>query len=267
MKQAELDRMQQRQLKEYSSELHFLARLQTHMAETLARKDLSIEQKLQLLSSSQSRFDKLRLDTGVVSSGSLVSAKAAINSADDGALFVAAADSNSAQTKDVKNAKNSPVTPALKIVRELRVESQYDLKAWNLILKILDNPDVLKRNDQGELVINGVPEPTTNFNELFSSMVGRVHDLQQPGIDKFLGALREIGVTSNELSGQSLQRMYSTTLAHVRISERTPRPTKHQPEFIYEEPGKSDIEPEYAYSHLHHNTTTPAKTKRKTKIN
>ena len=37
VEQAELDRMQQRQLKEYSLELHFLARLQTHIAETLAR--------------------------------------------------------------------------------------------------------------------------------------------------------------------------------------------------------------------------------------
>ena len=57
VEQAELDRIQQRQLKEYSPELHSLARLQTHMAETLARKDLSTEQKLQLLCSYQSRFD------------------------------------------------------------------------------------------------------------------------------------------------------------------------------------------------------------------
>ena len=96
-------------------------------------------------------------------------------------------------------------------------------------------------------------------------MVGRVHDLQQPDIDKFLGALRQLGVKRNELSGQSLQRMYSTTPAHVRISEKTPRPKKHQPEFNYEDPGESVIEPEYAYSHLHHIKTTPAKTKRQNK--
>ena len=218
VEQAELDRMQQRQLKEYSPELHSLAWLQTHMAETLARKDLSTEQKLQLLSSYQSHFDKLQRDTGVLSSGSLVSAKAAINSADDGAHPVAAPDSNSAQKQDVKDAKSSQVTPALKMVCQLRVEPQYELKVRNLMLKILDNPDVLKRNDQGEIVINGVAEPNTNFIALFSSMVGRVNDLQQPGIDKFLGALGQIGVKCNELSGQSLQRMYSTTPTHVRIS-------------------------------------------------
>ena len=72
VEQAELNRMQKRQLKEYLPELHFLAWLQTHMAGTLARKDLSTEQKLQLLSSYQSRFDKLQRDTGILSSGSLV---------------------------------------------------------------------------------------------------------------------------------------------------------------------------------------------------
>ena len=107
------------------------------------------------------------------------------------------------------------------MVRELHVEPQYELEARNLMHKIHDNPDVIKRNDQGEFIINGVADPNTDFNALFSSMVGRVHDLKQPGIDKFLGALRQIGVKSNELSGQSLQRMYFSTPAHVRVSETT----------------------------------------------
>ena len=85
------------------------------------------------------------------------------------------------------------------------------------------------------------------------------------GIDKTLGALRQIGVKSNELSGQSLQRMYSGTPAHVRIFERTPRPKKHQPEFVYENPCESDIEPEYAYSHLHHIKSISAKPKQNDK--
>ena len=34
-------------------------------------------------------------------------------------------------------------------------------------------------------------------------------------------------------------------------------PKKHHPEFIYEYPGESDIEPEYAYSHFYHIKTTP----------
>ena len=272
MEQAELKRMQQRQLKEYSPELHSLARLQTYMAETLARNDLSTEQKLHILNSYQSRFDKLQRDTGVLSSGSLSSAgppnatpQPSIKASDDGALSGAAPNLNTSLKQDLKDAKSHTLTPALKMVRELHVEPQYELKARNQMIKILDNPDVIKRNGQGELVINGVADPNTDFNALFSSMVGRVHDLKQPGIDKFLGALRQIGVKRNELSGQSLQRMYSSTPAHVRVTERPPRPKKHQPEFCYEDPGESDIELEYAYSHLHHIKATPPKFKKKDK--
>ena len=96
-----------------------------------------------------------------------MSAGAAINSAADGALLVAAPDSNSAQKQDAKNAKSNSVTPALKIIREFRVKPQYERKARKLMLKILDNTDVLKLNDQGELVINGIAEPNTNFNAFF----------------------------------------------------------------------------------------------------
>ena len=131
---------------------------------------------------------------------------------------------NIAQTLYVKNGKSHELTPVLKIVRELHGEPQYELKASNLILKIFDKPDVLKRNNKGELVINGVTEQNTDFYALFSSIIGRVHDLKQPGIDKRLGALRQDGVKSNELSGQSLQRMYSGTTSHVRISDKTLRP-------------------------------------------
>ena len=72
VKQGELDGMQQRQLKNYSPELSALARLRTQMAETLLRKDLSNDQKLQLIYSYQSRFDKLQHDTGVLTSGPLM---------------------------------------------------------------------------------------------------------------------------------------------------------------------------------------------------
>ena len=39
-------------------------------------------------------------------------------------------------------------------------------------------------------------------------MVGPISDLNQPGIDKFLEALRRLGVRSNELNGKELQLKY-----------------------------------------------------------
>ena len=61
--------MQQRQLRDYSPELQSMARLQTQMAEVLARKDLSPQEKLSMLSGQQSRFDKIKKDVGVLSGG------------------------------------------------------------------------------------------------------------------------------------------------------------------------------------------------------
>ena len=230
VEQAELERMQQWQLKEYSPELHSLGRLQNYMAETLARNDLSTKQKLHLLNSYQSRFDKLQRVTGVLSSGELslagpptAATQPSIKASDDGALSGVTTNLNTSQKQDLKDAKSHTLIPALKMVRELHVKPQNELKARNLMLKILDNPDVIKRNDHGELIINGVADPNTDFNALLSSMVRRVHDQKQPGIDKFLGALRQIRVKSNKLSGQSLQRMYLSTPAHVQVFERPPR--------------------------------------------
>ena len=45
-------------------------------------------------------------------------------------------------------------------------------------------------------------------------MVGPTRDLNQPGIDKFLEALRRLGVRSNELSGKELQLKYEPQVPH-----------------------------------------------------
>ena len=106
------------------------------MAETIARRDLSTEQKLNLLSSYQNRFDKLQRDTGVLSSGPLASAgsptatpQPSTKAADDGALSGAAPNFNNSQKQDLTNGKSHTLTLALKMVRELHVEPQYGLKA------------------------------------------------------------------------------------------------------------------------------------------
>ena len=253
VEQGELDRMQQRQLKDYSPELSALARLRTQMAETFSRKDLSDEQKLQLIYSYQSRFDKLQRDTGVLTSGPLMPPGPVVH-VDQPANNVANKAVTEPKHKEAtetddddynkyeRDINGNTLTPALKMVRDMRIEPMYQSKARNLLAKILDNPDVLKRNTKGELVVNGVAEPHTDFNSLFSSMVGRVHDLQQPGIDKFLGALRQIGVKSDELSGQQLQRLYSQRPDQVRASKRAPRPKPHQQDFVYSRTKKQPLE-------------------------
>lgn len=60
LEQAEVDRLRQRQLNDYSPELHTLVRLQDQIINILGREDLSAEEKLSLISSTDSRFSNLK---------------------------------------------------------------------------------------------------------------------------------------------------------------------------------------------------------------
>ena len=60
IEQAELDRLQQRQLRDYLPELQAMARLQNEIRDIMARKKLSAEKRLNLISDLQIWFDKLK---------------------------------------------------------------------------------------------------------------------------------------------------------------------------------------------------------------
>ena len=58
--EAELDRFQQRQLREYSPELASLSRLKSDMESILRRSNLSPQEKLTKLAALQGRFEQIR---------------------------------------------------------------------------------------------------------------------------------------------------------------------------------------------------------------
>ena len=65
VEQAELERLQQRQLREYSPEIAAMTRLQNNIADVLACMGLSPEDKLSLLTNYQGRFKNLQSEKGV----------------------------------------------------------------------------------------------------------------------------------------------------------------------------------------------------------
>ena len=94
-------------------------------------------------------------------------------------------------------------------VQQFGILRQYQQKASKFLYKITQHPYVLTRNDAWEMVAFGKAQPGTDFDNLFKSMVGLTRDLNQPGIEKFLTALKAIGVRSKELSGKALHTKYS----------------------------------------------------------
>ena len=76
--EAELVRLQQRQLREYSPELASLSRLKSDMDSILRRPNLSAQEKLTRLAAVQGRFEKTRKNAGVLSSSSAATATIAL---------------------------------------------------------------------------------------------------------------------------------------------------------------------------------------------
>ena len=66
IEQAELDRLQQLQIREHSPELQAIARLLSNMRDIMANKALTAEERLNSISDMQIRFDKLKKETGVL---------------------------------------------------------------------------------------------------------------------------------------------------------------------------------------------------------
>ena len=63
IEQGELDRLQQRQLRDYSPELQSMARVQNYIRDIMSRKNLSAEERLNLISEEQIQFDKHKKET------------------------------------------------------------------------------------------------------------------------------------------------------------------------------------------------------------
>ena len=67
IEQAELDRLQQRQQRDYSPELQAMGRLLNEIRDIMANKKLSAEERMNMISGLQIRFDKLKKEIGVLS--------------------------------------------------------------------------------------------------------------------------------------------------------------------------------------------------------
>ena len=67
IEQAELDRLQQRQIREHSPELQAMVRFLNIMRDITENKKLTAEERLNSISGLQIQFDKLKKETGLLS--------------------------------------------------------------------------------------------------------------------------------------------------------------------------------------------------------
>ena len=72
----------------------------------------------------------------------------------------------------------------------------------------MEQPNILTRNEKGEVVVYKDAIPGSNFKSLFKSMVSNQQNLNQVNIDEFLSALQSLGVKKYEISGEPLKIKY-----------------------------------------------------------
>jgi len=200
---AELDRMQQSQLRNYSPELHSLAEIHNQMVTIIGDKSMSADEKLNLLSNYQGRFNKLKKETGV-----LIGTESSETN-DDTQAVAAAVPQVANQADGIPADDESDDASPDKLLGNMGILPMYQNKARKLLIKINKNPNILKRNKKGEIIVKGKTVTGSDFSTLFKSMVGPKPDLRQPGTDSFMGALHEIGVKPMELSGKAVQSKFA----------------------------------------------------------
>ena len=137
--EAELDRLQQGQLREYSPELATLARMKSDMDSILRHSKLSPQDKITTLAALQGRFEKIRKDAGVLSSAATIALAPQVAetpptaNADDESANEEEDElkGDSAQEEDIPDF----LSPISKYLRHLGVKGQYERKARNVMLK------------------------------------------------------------------------------------------------------------------------------------
>ena len=211
IEQAELDRLQQRQLRDYSPELHSMAALHRQTMDVLSRKDLDEGGKLRMLSSIDARFNQLKRETNTLGSKTAVKAPVADAVEPDAAEPEVAPVAAPAVDEKPADA-NVPAAPF--DLRKIGLHPQVRDKASKLLLQISANPDVLTRNAAGELVLYGEPVHGSDFDAIFTAAftANKMPDL--PGTESFFRGLRTLNVRKSALSSRHFVKAFAATPPH-----------------------------------------------------
>ena len=251
IEQAELDRLQQRQLRENSSECQAMVRLLHNMRIITGNKKLTAGGQLHSIVGLQIKFVLRKKETELLSHAISphVAREATPPSppvipkdlADKviGPEIQLEEEEEQEQYQDLlevinKSAQASALSPIMAKVIRWNLPGLYQQKAHRLLKKITKHQDILTRNENGEAVVYGVTIPGSNFKSPFKSLVSNQQNLNQVGIDEFLRALQSINVKKDEICSEPLKIKYSS-VALFSTDQRHSKPTKYKDEEEYDD--------------------------------
>jgi hypothetical protein len=216
----EYDRLRQRQLREYQPDLSRLAKLQGEIHQTLFNKKIPDQEKSALVAELENQFTKLKKELGVLSSG-LVS-----NSSVD--------DEPKIQQETSPTPPSPPEDDALPkndafplSYEDLALPDLGGRKAKKLLQKFANNPNIIRANVDGELIVNGEAVPGSNYLKLVRSLfLGRGRRTgDQRGMPELFTAMRQLQVRPTEFSSKAMGTAY-TRYGQPREEVEPPAPRR-----------------------------------------
>ena len=199
VKKGEYDRLRQRQFRDYSPEVRVMGKLQEEILIKLMDKSLDAQTRLDLVSGLLQRFNKLKEETNT-----LRGATDAKSLAVPDGLKVEAVK----QTKE--NTKQAPDNDAAVPVKNEHVKIAHSEKMDKLMNIISFNPNIIRRNDQNELEVNGQAVPSSNFDELYAAILTPKKSQHMVGMTEILSALRQLNVESKDIVFTQIKSAYES---------------------------------------------------------
>jgi hypothetical protein len=211
VEEAELERLRQRQIREYDPSLNNLAKIQENILKLFEAPDMSDEVKYKILVSLQERFATLYnrfknstpyaaptppTMTEDVPPQAIVEQPAAPEQAAPAVEPV--------QVPDVQK----QARPGLLQFENFNIPSQYHQKLDTLQKFIQDHQDVISTNHKGELVLDGTPFQNSSFSDLIRGLYIRNQSMNLNGMSNLIGKLYQLNAPKALLSHKDAVGVY-----------------------------------------------------------
>jgi hypothetical protein len=215
VEEAEYDRLRQNHYRNYSPQIRAMDKLQEFILETMMRKDLDPQQKIDLCSGPRQRFNQLKEETNTLSGESSAAGTTGPK---------VQTEVEQTETKVEPTEKQEPT-----VIKNDQVKKVEPTKANNLIDLITNNPNIIRRTDANELEVNGHAVVGTDFDELYSNLFSPNGTQHLPGMTELLGALRQLNAESKDIVSHPIQAAFESA---------TPRsgPLRHNEKAIPQAP-------------------------------
>ena len=222
----EYDRLRQRQLRDYQPELSKLGQIQDRINTILHDRKIPDHQKLEMMAEPQAQFERLRAELGILSGEPRAASVPDKVVAPAAPVVPDAAPGPAPPAPEAVQAAVRPQTPAQKphentIIDELHLPITMIPKAERLLERFSRNADVISKNAEGELVLNGEAIPKSNFVELVGSLFKKNKNagLEMTGMKDLFAGMRHLNISPRSFSSSQMKALYNPQPVHPRRHE------------------------------------------------